>query len=402
LNSVSVTVGGVAAPLSYVSATQINALVPFEAATLTATQTATVPLIVKTPGGTSSAFNVKLIRDAPAIYTKNQSGTGPALVFDPNFNAITTVGTSPIVLYATGLGPTNPAAVTGALGAGTEPLNRIQDLVSVSIGQTSATVLFAGLAPGLEGIYQINVTPQTPTLGNVLAVSVGSYSTTPTTLPVIAGTNVTNVTGSIYGLYPASGAAAAGNGGNSTSGPIAYSALLTSAAFTANFDILPGAQPFSVVAQSSEGGGVTATIAINPTQNTWQATYTVPTALTRQGNFSQSGITVVDFLNGGVPFPGDIIPASRLDPLVATACSALPLPNAPVGSASNGTWTSSGTLPTGGHFSTSLIPPGVSASTSFGGFVNIPNLPGTNTVTFQLYVDSELVASAPVSFTEQY
>src|SRR5580692_6742165 len=40
LNNVSVTVAGLAAPLSYVSATQVNAMVPFEAATLNLGQTA--------------------------------------------------------------------------------------------------------------------------------------------------------------------------------------------------------------------------------------------------------------------------------------------------------------------------------------------------------------------------
>jgi uncharacterized protein (TIGR03437 family) len=406
LAGVSVTVAGVAAPLSYVAASQINALVPFEAATLTATQTAQAPVVVKTAAGTAG-FSITLTRNAPAIYTKNYSGSGPALVFDPNFNVVTTVGTSPIVLYATGLGPTNPVAVTGSLGASAEPLNRVVDAVSVSIGETPATVLYAGLAPGFEGIYQINVTPQTPFVGNALSVSVGNHAANSVTLPVTAGTNVVNVTGSIDGLYPASGAYA--QGGKSTSNPILFSPLLTAAVFSVSFDILPGANPFQVVAQSTEGGGVAATIDITPAAGTWQATYTVPTDLERQWNFSQSSLIAISFPDG-LPLPGNSAPPSALDPLALLATGYLALPNyGTVSLQNNGTLVFAGTLPAGGHFSTTLfqsfafagesasLPPGF---TGFGGFVSIPFVPGKNVVTFQLFVDSQLVASTPVSFAE--
>ena len=98
------TIGGKAAPLSYVSPTQVNALVPFEAASLSGTQKATVPVIVTTPSGASPAFNVTLTRNAPAIFTKNGAGTGNALVFDAYFQPVSAVGAGAIVIYAIGLG----------------------------------------------------------------------------------------------------------------------------------------------------------------------------------------------------------------------------------------------------------------------------------------------------------
>jgi hypothetical protein len=101
--------------------------------------------------------------------------------------------------------------------------------------------------------------------------------------------------GSIDGLYPASGAAAAANGGQSTGGPVVSSALLTAATFTAAFDILPGASPFVLQAMSAAGN---ATITINPAQNTWQATYVVPTAAARAGDFSGDGFVITNFLSG--------------------------------------------------------------------------------------------------------
>jgi uncharacterized protein (TIGR03437 family) len=206
-------------------------------------------------------------------------------------------------------------------------------------------------------------------------------------------TNATNVTGSIDGLYPASGEAAAANGGKSTLGPVTSSALLTAGTFTAAFDISPGAGPFVVEAMSPAGSAL---ININPARNTWQATYVVPTAAARQGDFSQAGFVVTDF-STGMPFPNSVIPISRLDPRAVAAIGLLPFPNVAgtTGPSPNGTWSVSGTLPAGGHFT---IGAGTAASPppNFGGFINIPR--GTQSTTFSLRVDGVLVASKQISF----
>jgi hypothetical protein len=54
----------------------------------------------------------------------------------------------------------------------------------------------------------------------------------------------------------------------------------------------------------------------------------VPTALERTGDFSQSSVTIYDPLSGRdrQPFPGNRIPASRLDPVGLKAASYFPLP----------------------------------------------------------------------------
>jgi hypothetical protein len=60
---------------------------------------------------------------------------------------------------------------------------------------------------------------------------------------------------------------------------------------------------------------------------------TVPTALERQGNFSASyntngsPITVEDPANGKQPFPGNIVPASRVNPIGTAILKMFPLPN---------------------------------------------------------------------------
>ena len=404
LNSVSVTIGGKAAPINYVSPYQVNALVPFEAASLSGTQKATVPVIVTTPSGASPAFNVTLTRNAPAIFTRNGAGTGDALVFDAYFQPVSAVGASAIVIYATGLGPTNPPASTGAPGASSEPLNRVVDPLSVVLGQNNATVLYAGLAPGMQGVYQLNLAPN-PALGNTLLLSQGNYQSNLVTVPVPGGTNVANMTASIDGLYPASGAMATTyGGGKATSGPIGFSALLLAGTFTTGFDILPTAKPFQVFATvtvPNQTGNVFAVIAIDPGNNGWQATYAVPATPSRFWDFSNafssagSGI-VMDFLSG-YPMPGNVIPMSRVDPIAATAIGILPQANASGTSGANSAFFSSGSLPTDHHFRIGggFLP----QLSNFGGFTNLTHVSGDNSATFQLFVDNLLVASKSVPFT---
>jgi hypothetical protein len=53
----------------------------------------------------------------------------------------------------------------------------------------------------------------------------------------------------------------------------------------------------------------------------------VPTALQRAGDFSASGIKLLDPLNGNTPFPGNRIPQNRLDPVGQKIMAYYPLPN---------------------------------------------------------------------------
>ena len=202
------------------------------------------------------------------------------------------------------------------------------------------------------------------------------------------GTNTANVTGSIDGLYPASGAPV----GGSTLGPVTLSALLTAGTFTASLDVLPNANPFTIEAKSAGGSAI---ININPAQNTWQAAYSVPTAAARHWDFSGAGFTVADFSNGGAPFPNNVAPISRVDPIALSAASGLPLPNVAGTTGANGTWSASGTLPAGAHFT---IGTGTNPPSGFGGFINLVAR-GAQSTNFSLYVDGLLVASKQVPFT---
>jgi uncharacterized protein (TIGR03437 family) len=59
-----------------------------------------------------------------------------------------------VVLYATGLGPTDPVVPTG-LASTEDPLSSTTVPVSVTVGDREYPVLWAGLVPGNVGVYQI-------------------------------------------------------------------------------------------------------------------------------------------------------------------------------------------------------------------------------------------------------
>jgi uncharacterized protein (TIGR03437 family) len=393
----SVTVGNLQAPLSSVSPDRIDFVVPFEAAL-----GASIPVVVTTSDGESAPVNITLVRNAPALLTQNSQGTGMAIALDDSFQPIASVGSDLIILYAVGLGPTNPAPASSAQGgASSEPFNLVVDQVQVFIGEVPCQVQFAGLAPGLPGIYQLNVIPPPAPASNRLYIAENGAISNVTTLPIPVGTNVTNVLGSIDGLYPASGTYAVSSGNKPTSGPVTSSEMLNAGAATLSFDIQPDSQPFTVAAV---GPGSTAVLQIDPAAGTWQGYVTSPTAIARLGDFSGYGIVVYDLLSGA-PFPANVIPVSRLDPMELQAASLLPIPNVfPTTPSPNATFAyASRPLKRNGHFSIGSGEESDDLSNLFfGGFVNIGQPPPSNqTAEFLLFVDGGLVATKDVSYPVQ-
>ncbi len=369
LDGVSVTIGGIAAPLIFVSAGQINAIIPFEVPL-----SAVVPVVVTTSAGASTPFSLNYFfsKDSPALFTKNETGTGRALAFDANFKPVTLATNKPIVLYAAGLGATNPPGSSASGGSATPPFNVVEDKVSVFVGDVPATIAFAGLAPGFPGVYQLNVTPNGP-ISDRVYLRVNGWQSNIASLPIAAGANVANVTGSISPLYPVVDA------------NIIDSVLLTAASFTASFDIVSGAKPFSVVATSEAGNAV---ININPTEGTWKAAFSAPTVKSRTGNFSAASWILIDY-SCLCPILGNIVNLSY-DGNEVSAVGQLPLPTTVGADGVNGTFSQSGVLPAGGHFDVAAL--GLPAA--FGGWLQVA-LPGpaSGTTAFGLYVDGKLITS---------
>jgi uncharacterized protein (TIGR03437 family) len=142
---VAVAVNGVAAPLYYVSAAQVNVQIPYE---VDGHQQARVS--VSYNGAASSAQAITIANSAPRLYPGvfNQDGS----LNSPDRPA---VAGSIVILFATGQGITNPRSVTGQVAAA--PYPGPAGPVRVVIGGQDAGMLFAGLAPGTAGVMQVNV-----------------------------------------------------------------------------------------------------------------------------------------------------------------------------------------------------------------------------------------------------
>jgi uncharacterized protein (TIGR03437 family) len=79
-----------------------------------------------------------------------------------------------ISVYCMNLGPVDPPVPPGT-PASASPLSYTVNQVSVVLGGVDAPVIFAGLAPGAVGIYQINLQiPQGASLGDVVPIFIGS------------------------------------------------------------------------------------------------------------------------------------------------------------------------------------------------------------------------------------
>jgi uncharacterized protein (TIGR03437 family) len=175
-----ITVNGQPIPLIFVSPTQVNAQMPFQAV-------GAETIVVHTPGGTSDNFNLIVQPNAPAVFLSGVAGPATNLPTVVRLgNGLLATDANPInrndvlVIYVTGLGETNPAGVTGYPAPGS-PLSTALTQVTVLLGGMNLPVIYAGLAPGEVGVYQINV--QVPGnvpvgLGMPLTINQGSATVT--------------------------------------------------------------------------------------------------------------------------------------------------------------------------------------------------------------------------------
>jgi uncharacterized protein (TIGR03437 family) len=178
LAGTTVLFNGVAAPLLYTSATQVNAIVPYETAGCTQ-----ATLQVQYQGVLSSSLTLPCATAAPGIFTFNASGAGPAAAAnqDGTFNGPSSPAAkgSYVTLYFTGGGQTNPPGVTGSI-TGTSTLKWLIQNTTVTVGGVAATVAFDGAAPTfVDGVLQLNIqlSASTPS-GTALPVvlTIGSVS----------------------------------------------------------------------------------------------------------------------------------------------------------------------------------------------------------------------------------
>jgi uncharacterized protein (TIGR03437 family) len=181
LGGTSVSIGGIVAPLFFVSPGQINAQAPFELAAEGQYQVVvnsggllstpdTVHVSAVAPGVAALASGIAIAQHGDASLVSEQSPAKPG---------------EALVLYAAGLGATDTPVASGA-GSPSSPLAHPANAVSLTINGEVAAIQFGGLTPGLVGLYQVNFTvPTDAANGDLqLVLSEGGASANPVILPV--------------------------------------------------------------------------------------------------------------------------------------------------------------------------------------------------------------------------
>jgi uncharacterized protein (TIGR03437 family) len=164
LAGTTVTIGGNAAYIDFVSPAQINVQVPSTLAT------GTQPLVVKTAGGTSLAYSVNVAAIEPGMLAPPSFILGGkqhvvalfsntlTYVLPVNFAGLSTARARAgdnITLYGIGFGPVTPDIPAGQI---VTQSNGLQAATQITFAGVPGNVTYAGLAPGYVGLYEFNVT----------------------------------------------------------------------------------------------------------------------------------------------------------------------------------------------------------------------------------------------------
>ena len=159
LGGTQVFVNDQPAPVYYVSASQVNFQIPYEAAIGNGT-------VRVDNGQRGNSVFVNIMARAPRLLL---FGGGPYAILTTPGNALTGIPGSPVkagdtvVIYMIGLGPTSPSVASGAASP-SNPLATVPGDTKVCFGgggifgaAQCTNALFAGLSPGFVGLYQVNV-----------------------------------------------------------------------------------------------------------------------------------------------------------------------------------------------------------------------------------------------------
>lgn len=177
LNYVRVYVQDWPAPMFYVSDGQINFLMPSVLAP------GKVTIRVVREGVSGPEVTVTVAEVAPALF---QTAAGYAIATHADNSVITPDAPAHsgeiIVVYASGLGKTQPSLVSGEIAQYAAQIQRLADL-KVSLGGSMvdpARIKYAGLTPGSAGLYQINLLlPDTLPDDPEIRVAIGDPSSPP-------------------------------------------------------------------------------------------------------------------------------------------------------------------------------------------------------------------------------
>jgi hypothetical protein len=347
-------------------------------------------MVVTSSGVASRPYNLRLLRNAPAVFTVDGSGNGRALAFEGNLPAETASPGDTVTFYATGL----TSAQTNE--------------IEVNLGERRANFHLTRRANGLTGLIRIDATA--PVLASDrLYLRAGDWQSNITQIAVSHGANVSNVTGSINPMYPPATPSAGVASG--------FALMLYAGSFATAFDIAPSAGPFDIAAVGEGGSSL---ISIDPTasctndsgvasRGAYTASVGTITSDGARADFSGSIFPLWDFMTCSpttwacLAFPLSTIPPARLGPSWTAAAQALPAASTIVSAGANAFTQVSGCLadllPSGGtHLTIDAQHNQIFAI--FGGFQQLAlGDSKTRSTAFALYVDGVKIASQDVSYS---
>jgi uncharacterized protein (TIGR03437 family) len=178
-----VLMNGAAAPLLFVSGSQINAVVPFSI-----DPTNPVNLKVRAFGYESEPVASPVAASVPAIFTADGSGTGQAAAFNqdgtPNSAMNPAAAGSVVSVFATGFGDTLPSSTDGQVTGSTPP--NVAAPVHITVGGQEAVVSAANASGFVAGVVQIRIQVPTGVQSGPAAVAATVRGFTTTAVVTIA------------------------------------------------------------------------------------------------------------------------------------------------------------------------------------------------------------------------
>jgi uncharacterized protein (TIGR03437 family) len=156
---VQVFINQVAAPIYYVSPTQISVIVPYNTMVDSVAQ-----IYVVNNGANSNLISAFTGSTSTGVFTEPAGGLGTAAALHPDYSVISESSPAQIgetvAVYLTGMGIVIPRVADGAPAPTNQLVNTsatpLVYLLDSAGHYLQATVAFSGLAPGFAGLYQIN------------------------------------------------------------------------------------------------------------------------------------------------------------------------------------------------------------------------------------------------------
>jgi uncharacterized protein (TIGR03437 family) len=171
VDGVSATVNGIAAPMVYVSPTQVNLQIPYEAGSGPA-------VLGINNNGQIAGFQFPIAATAPGIFADASGNLAPT-------STVTRGGI--VTFYMVGAGEVNPQITTG-YGPSVKESSLFQPWLplSVTVGGTEVLVVDMKLTPNQFGTTQVSilVPPSVPAGVQPVVVTVGSASSPPANVTV--------------------------------------------------------------------------------------------------------------------------------------------------------------------------------------------------------------------------